>query len=86
VKAILVMEMPENCVECQLHLDVCGGSTVLCCGCDLENMERNILPDWCPLVPMPERKDYKKLSDENPVKAWGNGWNACLDTIEGGNG
>ena len=39
------------------------------------------VPDWCPLKPVPEKKNYEELSDGNPVKAWGNGWNACIDKI-----
>lgn len=85
MKAILVMEMPENCSECQLHLDICGGATVVCCGCDCENMERNILPNWCPLVPMPEHKEEMPLKEalSQPYKKGVScGWNACLDAIE----
>ena len=39
------------------------------------------VPDWCPLKSVPEKKNYEELSDGNPVKAWENGWNACIDKI-----
>lgn len=42
------------------------------------------LMNGCPVQKLPDKKDYKNLSDENPMKAWGNGWNACLDAITGG--
>ena len=38
-------------------------------------------PEDCPLKKVPERKSYEALSDANPVKAWGNGWNACIEEI-----
>ena len=60
MKAILVMEMPENCLECPCG-DGCGES------CQVTDMEIGTCEDdyingqydkpvWCPLVPMPERK------------------------------
>lgn len=82
MKAILVMEMPENCLECPLF----NGSDE----CVVQDEDTNCFADMlselrnsCPLKLMPERKNYEELSDGNPVKAWGNGWNACIDAIEG---
>ena len=92
MKAILVMEMPDNCAECP-----CSDECVDMC----RQMESVITeevngecdkPSWCPLVPMPERKsetekttygfgDYDfPLLRENHENI---GWNACLDAIEG---
>lgn len=87
MKAVLVMEMPENCVGCPLFSG--SHSDMTCCGSyrtiDFPYPDDKV-QDWCPLIPMPEKKDYEKLSDGNPTKAWGNGWNACLDAIEGSKG
>lgn len=78
-KALLVMDMPESCGKCPLRSlsDDCEvvGRHVRDCS-HLKNK-----PDWCPLKPMPEKKNYEALSDKNPCKAWGNGWNACIDEI-----
>ena len=82
MKAILVMEMPKDCTHCPLF----NASDE----CVMQSKEINYSYDsideleaGCPLVPMPEWKNYEKLPVGNPLKEWGNGWNACLDTIEG---
>lgn len=63
-------------------------------GCGKRNTDRCKMPDWCPLVPMPERKIF---NGENAIKsqslpervteaikeAMAFGWNTCLDAIEG---
>lgn len=90
MKAILVMEMPGNCLECPLL----NGSDE----CTVQNEDANCFADTlselrneCPLVPMPERKmELKKKtyfmgeyaqSIYVPVPE-NEGWNACLDAIE----
>lgn len=81
MKAVLVMEMPENCVGCPLfsgnHSDMtCRGSyrTI-----DFPYPDDKV-QDWCPLIPMPERK-------ENACShGFAAGWNACLDAVEGSKG
>lgn len=87
MKAILVMEMPENCLKCPMEMDVEDTSGNkwqgnICQGSGKRNADKSKKPDWCPLVPMPERKNYEKLSEGNPVKAWGNGWNSCLEEMD----
>ena len=75
MKAILVMDMPENCMVCPL----CSGSDE----CAMQDEDANLaadtvseLMDGCPLVPMPERK-------QNACShGFAGGWNACLDAVE----
>ncbi|MED9905264.1 MAG: hypothetical protein UFG06_13925 [Lachnospiraceae bacterium] len=83
-KAVLVIEMPENCNQC----DSCIIGSVVFCGISGKKIEQEIMnesktSEKCPLRELPKKKNYEKLSDTNPAKAWGNGWNACLDEIEG---
>lgn len=84
-KAALIMDMPECCGRCPLMDDDPMGS--YCNAHDDEYIgipdTMGGKPDWCPLRELPEKKDYEKLSDWNRMKEWGNGWNACLDVIEG---
>lgn len=91
MKAILVMEMPENCMECPMEMDVAdtGGQVWngnICRGCGKRNADRCKKPGWCPLASMPERKEEIPLKEalrqpyKNGVSC---GWNACLDVIEG---
>lgn len=89
MKAILVMEMPEKCQECPMEMDVADTSGNLwngniCRGCGKGNVDRCQKPDWCPLVPMPKRKEEIPLKEaiRHPYKnGFFCGWNACLDTI-----
>lgn len=82
MKAILVMEMPENCLECPLL----NGSDE----CIMQDEDTNVIVDsfdklkeGCPLVPMPERK-VAVPGYEAHIEA--KGWNSCINTIERRNG
>lgn len=86
-KAVLVIDMPDNCGLC-LMARLCNENYVMC---SIDRMTMRPLneainnrPDWCPLAPIPERatepidledvgKDYSDGSMD--------GWNACLDEI-----
>ena len=43
-------------------------------------------PDWCPLKPLPEKKEYIVPIDnvESQKDIIAVGWNACIDEITGG--
>ena len=78
MKAILVMEMPENCLECPLL----NGSDE----CVVQDEDANFAADTmselrnsCPLAPMPERKIAVPGYEAHIASK---GWNACLDAIE----
>lgn len=82
-KAVLVMDMPECCVDCccgyferytkELNL-VCGAT-----GEDANNVEK---PDWCPLRELPEKiPDLKSGYEDFSTSIRRVGWNACLDEI-----
>ena len=78
-KAVLVMAMPECCVDCccgyferytkELNL-VCGAT-----GEDANNVGK---PDWCPLRELPEKANHPDYCDNG---RFDKGWNACLDEI-----
>lgn len=77
-KAVLVMDMPKNCKDCIfIERDYI-------CKIKVNYTSEFGRPDWCPMRELPKKKNYEKLSDTNPGKAWGNGWNDCLDEITGG--
>lgn len=72
-KAILVMDMPENCVRCKLQ-DWMNCRIVK--GCHTGETR----PIWCPLKPVPD----KKAHTENVLEVFVNtGYNACIDEILG---
>lgn len=78
MNAILVMEMPKSCHRCPLF---CGHYSDMSCGGNHRTINYpypdDKVQDWCPLVPVPERK-------QNACgHGFAVGWNACLDAIEG---
>ena len=85
-KVILVIdEMPNNCSECPCcNEDECGNQYKGYIGDYLEwNSGR---PSWCPLKPMPEKKDVelneKHFYFEDAIKyAVYKGYNKCIDKI-----
>lgn len=92
MKAILAMDMPECCAECTLVYYNRNG--VYCVPAneyfDTENSEKS-KPKWCPLKPMPEKKNAKMtavpkdglggyMADIHIVSK-NMGWNACIDAV-----
>ena len=62
MKAMLVTDMPENCAQCSLEMDVedtqgnhWEGN--ICRACGLRNENMNKKPDWCPLEQIPESEE-----------------------------
>lgn len=90
-KAILVLQNnPKKCAECQLR---CSYENHLFCfmtSKDLSNDEYyNKKPDWCPLKPIPKKKDicgiynneYYANGGMSPSEKFG--YNTCIDEILG---
>lgn len=83
-KAILVIDMPENCDKCPLF---CGHYSDMYCG-GLNNKSINypypkdFRQDWCPLQEPPEREEGSDCFDEFE-DGYAQGWNNCIDEILG---
>ena len=79
-KAVLIMNMPETCDECPLHLrdddahDWCSPLDQFMWDDDLEKKL-----DECPLKPLPEKKKLTFAKNENADHIFG--WNNCIDQI-----
>lgn len=85
-KALLVLdETVEKCMDCP-----CYNETVCYCN----PIDRNVRdavnagtkPDWCPLIPMPERKEVMRCGGSFNIfdyeqKGRQEGWNDCIDAI-----
>lgn len=71
MKAILVVDMPKNCLECSL-LKYDREIGVVC----RHTWTGDYRPSWCPLKPMPERYDEATMREQK-------GWNACIDELIG---
>ena len=79
MKAILVMDMPSSCKECnlqQFYICTLAGKSVVRTPIDLKSK-----PDWCPLKPIPSKKDKPTKSES--VACFNVGYNACIDEILG---
>lgn len=75
MKALLVLDMPNSCDDCELnryyndiHIHCDHPCNTAICG--------EIVPEWCPLKPLPQRYDEDAMREQK-------GWNRCLDEILG---
>lgn len=76
-KAILVIDMPERCDDCNLCY-YSDGRTPICYW--KNKVIDEIKPDWCPLKPAPEEQDIW-YDDES--SDWERGYNNCVHEIMG---
>lgn len=97
IKSVLVIDTPENCYDCPFGTSYCGeleyeGYCELadCLDYDVILMteehydcESKSRPEWCPLKPLPEKKEYIVPNDnvESQKDIIAVGWNACLRKI-----
>ena len=76
MKALLVIDMPKDCIECETHCEFC-------------HLTGNCRPPKCPLKPMPFKKEGYQTGGtlwngdpEVRFNEYALGWNACLDELE----
>ena len=89
MKAILVIDKPESCTSCLLGI---YNKKWFCLDTnkDIDICDRYNIPEWCPLKPMPQKKEayaesYTDRADEFSCKKhplYAQGWNECLEEIE----
>lgn len=84
-KAVLVIDMPENCKECHLKYDF--ESRYICTNpkgkyrIDVTQYVKNeTKPDWCPLKEIPEKKEIAYCYTQTDY-IYRDGWNNCLNKI-----
>lgn len=82
-KAVLVMDMPECCADCQLAADDPSG--LYCVPADeyydgTESTEDRA--SFCPLRELPEKiPEHKSGYEDINTTLHREGWNACIDAI-----
>lgn len=90
-KGIIVVDIPTNCFNCLLKKRPPGMSfpeDMIClpmCRSIYEYKPNNVngsKPDWCPIKLIPEKKEVKNAENMTSL-GWIEGWNACIDEIEG---
>ena len=90
-KAVLVMNATENCASCPFKTLYGDAGYYVCeagryCGKKWGRVDLNSKPDWCPLRPMPEKKQEEVPVAYTHFGAYIDGWKACIDAIGGGDG
>ena len=81
-KAVLVMDMPDNCADCGLIDDTYNLQKCMATGRHIGS-EFNIYDkkiDNCPLRKLPEEDNECYYPDEYE-DGYANGWNACIDGL-----
>lgn len=79
MKSILLIDTPKSCRECYFQ----KGLTVYGYACGLENKmneDARCRPDWCPLIPFPERHIAPKTATGYEI-GYEDGWNECLEKM-----
>lgn len=98
MKAILVIDMPECCYDCDFcrfsggYVHGYYGRDCLITGEDIQNNNFDIITSrhkTCPLKPMPEKKNEKdvekiySINDRSWTNGFSDGYNYCIDEILG---
>ena len=97
-KSVLAMDIPENCLDCQFCYELDEGVEA-CCSISDDDKDTSLMkkidceygycqgkPDWCPLNPLPKRKEITETYKwEDRLPSFKCGWNWCLDEITGRN-
>jgi len=83
-KSILLIDTPKSCENCYMLSHNYCNFQCLITGELIEKSTNK--PDWCPLKPLPEKKEYIVPIDnvEAQKDIIAVGWNACIDEITGG--
>lgn len=95
-KSVLVIDTPENCLDCQFCYELDEGVEA-CCSISDDDKDTNLMkkinceygygqgkPDWCPLKPLPE-EDHENHYPDEWEDGYADGWNDCLREIAGRN-
>lgn len=93
-KSVLVIDTPENCLDCQFCYELDEG-VESCCSISDDDKDTSLMkkidceygycqgkPDWCPLMDLPEKDNFDDPYDEY-YTGYRDGWNRCLDEIVG---
>ena len=80
MKSILVIDTPNDCYDCPCYYEERNK-----CEATFKNVEDDDIekPSWCPLRPLPNRKEDLHYPCNEYLQAVNEGWNVCLDEITG---
>lgn len=84
MKAVLVIDMPDDCLLCPLcdYAVDWKEETTFFCRANGKNIDDTCeVSQWCPLKSLPEEKDIGYPYDDYDV-GFASGWVACLEEIQ----
>ena len=86
-KSIIVIDTPNTCGECLFNQiynpSFCSDLTVCTAVKNRLFIWQDDKPKWCPLRPLPNRKEDLHYPCNEYLQAVNEGWNVCLDEITG---
>lgn len=83
-KAMLIMDMPNNCKNCPLSETTGEFNKLLCVPLQKEyNNLENTRPSQCPLKFVPSKKYHSAYGNGKIEMSDDKVWNRCIDTILG---
>lgn len=85
-KAVLVIDMPRSCMECNIRFrdeysDFCPVHVIDEQPDVYDYMMKFTKPDWCPLKPMPKKLYIGIDGIMDCTNDFPYGWNACINEI-----
>ena len=80
MKSVLVIDTPTTCTDCPCYDYIHGVCANTHKDCELRKQAK---PSWCPLRPLPNRKEDLHYPCNEYLQAINEGWNACIDVITG---
>ena len=87
MKAILVLEMPSKCSDCQFYYQTHDENVDYVSKCEvLNDMTIDGFIDkysGCPLKPIPSKKPTIGKESDNDILCMNAGYNSCIDEILG---
>lgn len=75
-KAILVIDMPDDCFECNFCVELSAQDRCVAAGKRIFTLGK---PDWCPLKPAPEKDEVYYLHEWSA--GYKKGWNDCVNYV-----
>lgn len=94
-KSVLVIDTPENCLNCQFCYEL-GEGVEACCSIMDDGKDKSLMkkidceygycqskPDWCPLKPLPEKMTIPRGARNTDDLEYAAGYNTCINEIAG---
>lgn len=79
-KSVLVLNTPKYCASCALRSGILHP---FCRANRRDITDLSIIPDWCPLKPLPEKMIIPRGARNTDGLEYASGYNTCINEIAG---